>query len=132
MLCVNQSPLAPRRIYRALRSGKTRYDTELEKGWAEHVERTAPIQSVEVPSPTSRTGRIITASGDRLDDVDVSLPTIKSTILEKLLKLYRSSYLRQGICSGLNSVAIRMRRSTKSHCLDIHLRLQALLDLRVT
>ena len=73
MLQVEKSRFAPRRVYRALRNGKTRYDIELEKGWADHINNIAPIQTVESPSPISPTGRIITTSGAGLDDVDVSL-----------------------------------------------------------
>lgn len=72
MLCVEQSPLAPRRIYRSLRS-KPRYDTEHEKGWSEHITNVAPIRTVEEPSATSTTGRLITVSDEILDDVDVGL-----------------------------------------------------------
>ncbi|KAF4126551.1 putative flavoprotein CzcO associated with the cation diffusion facilitator CzcD [Geosmithia morbida] len=71
MLNVEKSPLAPRKVYRALRSGKTRYDTELEKGWADYIKNIAPIQTVESPSSNSANGRIITTSGETLDDVDV-------------------------------------------------------------
>ncbi|KAJ4513919.1 monooxygenase [Exophiala dermatitidis] len=70
MLCVEQSPLAPLRVYRSLRS-KPRYDTEREKGWAEYITNVTPIRTVEAPSPTSTTGRIITVSEEILDDVDV-------------------------------------------------------------
>lgn len=71
MLCVKRSSLAPRRVYRSLRT-TPRYDTEQEKGWAEHINNVGPIQTFEPPSAHSNTGRIITVSGDSLDDVDVS------------------------------------------------------------
>ncbi|KAF1814418.1 formyltetrahydrofolate deformylase [Eremomyces bilateralis CBS 781.70] len=70
MLCVEESPLAPRRVYRSLRS-KPRYDTEREKGWTEYIKNVAPIRTVEPPSLDSGTGRIITVSEEILDDVDV-------------------------------------------------------------
>lgn len=71
MLCVEQSHLAPTKVYRSFRS-KLRYDTEHEKGWAEHITNVAQIRVVEPPSANSATGRIITFSEEVLDDVDVS------------------------------------------------------------
>ncbi|KIV79064.1 hypothetical protein PV11_06651 [Exophiala sideris] len=71
MLCVEQSPLAPRKIYRSLRV-KPRYDTEHEKGWNKHIHNVAaPIPIVEPPSDKSATGRITTIKQEILDDVDV-------------------------------------------------------------
>ncbi|KAI1616433.1 formyltetrahydrofolate deformylase [Exophiala viscosa] len=71
MLCVEQSPLAPRKVYRSLRV-KPRYDTENEKGWDKHINNVAaPFRTVEPPSANSATGRITTAKGEVLDDVDV-------------------------------------------------------------
>lgn len=71
LLNLDKSPDAPKRVYRALRSGLTRYDIELEKGWYDHVTNTKPIKTVESPSAHSPTGRIVLESGDVLDDVDV-------------------------------------------------------------
>lgn len=71
MLRVEESPLAPRRIYRSIRS-KPRYDTEHDKGWSEHITNVTPMRTVEPPSAHSATGRITTVSGEVLDDVDVS------------------------------------------------------------
>lgn len=71
MLLVEQSPLAPQRVYRSLRS-KPRYDTEHEKGWSKQITNVMPIRRVELPSLHSATGRIITVSEDTIDDVDVS------------------------------------------------------------
>jgi hypothetical protein len=80
MLRVEQSPLAPLRVYRSLRS-KTRYDTQHEKGWSEHITNVAPMRIVEPPSSHSATGRIITVSEEVLDDVDVSsVPLNRSTL----------------------------------------------------
>lgn len=70
MLCVEKSPLAPRRVYRSIRR-EPRYDTEHEKRWAEHIKNVAPIRTVNAPSLESATGRIITTSDEILDDVDV-------------------------------------------------------------
>lgn len=70
MLRVQQSPFAPHRIYRSIRS-KPRYDTEHSKGWSEHITNITPIQNVESPSLHSATGRVTTVSEEVLDDVDV-------------------------------------------------------------
>src|SRR5687767_6322632 len=116
MLCVKGSSLAPRRVYRALRSGKTRYDTELDKGWRDYIHNVAPIQTVDSPSPTSATGTIMTISGEGLDDVDVSsLSRIRSTL--RMLMANRSSYLRLDSSSDLSSVTPMTLLSIKHHCL---------------
>ncbi|QKX55395.1 uncharacterized protein TRUGW13939_02488 [Talaromyces rugulosus] len=70
MLCVEQSPLAPAKIYRSFKS-KLRYDTEQEKGWTEHISNIARMRVVEPPSSHSATGRIITVADEVLDDIDV-------------------------------------------------------------
>lgn len=130
MLCVERSPLAPRRVYRALRSGKTRYDTNLDKGWANHITNIGPIQTVEPPSPSSPTGRVITISGDRMDDVDVSrCPPFH--LLQELTR-HRSSYLLRGFSSASNFAVRPILPSTKHPCLDTLLCLQMLLDHQVT
>lgn len=79
MLCVEQSPLAPAKVYRSFKS-KLRYDTEHEKGWAEHITNVSRMRIVEPPSSHSATGRIITVAGEVLDNVDVSLFTTHSDI----------------------------------------------------
>ena len=72
MLCVEQSPQAPRKVYRSIRV-KPRYDTEHEKGWDKHINNVAaPFRTVEPPSSSSTTGRIITTANEILEDVDVS------------------------------------------------------------
>jgi hypothetical protein len=71
MLHVEKSALAPRRVYRSFRT-KLRYDIDHERGWAEHVLNVGSIQTIESPSLKSSTGRLVTTSGDILDDVDVS------------------------------------------------------------
>jgi len=72
MLCVEHSPLAPRKVYRSIRV-KPRYDTEHEKGWEKHINNVAaPFRTVEAPTVDSATGRITTVNGEILDDVDVS------------------------------------------------------------
>ncbi|WWC64304.1 uncharacterized protein I303_106914 [Kwoniella dejecticola CBS 10117] len=70
MLVVNRSTSAPRKIYRSFRS-KLRYDTEQDKGWPDHVANLSPMDAVHPPSGESRTGRIVTISGEVVDDVDV-------------------------------------------------------------
>lgn len=71
MLSVEQSPLAPIKVYRSFKS-KLRYDTEQEKGWPNHITNVARVCTVEPPSSHSGTGRIITFEDEVLDDVDVS------------------------------------------------------------
>ncbi|WVO18202.1 hypothetical protein L204_105907 [Cryptococcus depauperatus] len=70
MLKVVNSTQAPKKIYRSFRS-KLRYDTELEKGWRDHVHDVTPMKVVEAPSEYSKSGRIRTNSNEVLDDVDV-------------------------------------------------------------
>lgn len=76
MLCVEQSPLAPTKVYRSFQS-KLRYDTEQEKGWTNHITNVARVRTVEPPSSHSATGRIVTVADEIVSDVDVSpsLPT---------------------------------------------------------
>lgn len=82
MLRVEKSPAAPLRVYRSLRS-KPRYDTEHEKGWAEHIVNVAPIRTVEPPSTKSATGRIVTVEEEILDYVDVSIksPPVEHSLI---------------------------------------------------
>lgn len=71
MLCVEQSSLAPTKVYRSFKS-KLRYDIEQEKGWPNHITNVARVRSIEPPSSHSVTGRIVTQADEILDDVDVS------------------------------------------------------------
>ncbi|WVQ81677.1 hypothetical protein IAT38_003802 [Cryptococcus sp. DSM 104549] len=70
MLNVEQSPLAPKKIYRSFRS-TLRYDIEHEKGWPKFINNVTPMRIVHGPSDTSSTGRIETITDQTLDDVDV-------------------------------------------------------------
>ncbi|OKL61516.1 hypothetical protein UA08_03105 [Talaromyces atroroseus] len=69
MLCVEQSPLAPTKVYRSFKN-KLRYDTEQEKGWTKYITNVARMRTVEAPSSHSTTGRIITLANEVLDDID--------------------------------------------------------------
>jgi hypothetical protein len=71
MLYVEQSPLAPTKVYRSFKS-KLRYDTEQEKGWPSYITNVARVRTVEPPSSHSVAGRIVTQADEILDDVDVS------------------------------------------------------------
>ena len=113
MLCVERSPLAPRRIYRSLRS-QPRYDIELDKGWSEHINNVAPIHTVEAPSSTSATGTVITVSAEILNDVDVSPASHIDRFAE--LNCHRSSCLLPDTCSALSSAVRRILLSTKHPC----------------
>lgn len=84
MLCVKESPSAPRKIYRSFRS-KLRYDTEIEKGWKEHVLDVGPIRTFEAPSQKSTFGRIETIAGESLDDVDASSQLSRFTLTAQLM-----------------------------------------------
>jgi hypothetical protein len=75
LLCVERSPSAARKIYRSLRS-TPRYDTEHEKGWADHISNIGPMKLTHPPSELSPTGRIETFAGEVLDDIDVSAPDL--------------------------------------------------------
>lgn len=81
MLCVEQSPLAPIKVYRSFKS-KLRYDTEQEKGWPNYITNVARVRTIEPPSSHSATGRIFTQADEILDDVEVSFVSFLLTCLE--------------------------------------------------